>query len=160
MTSEFCTFLLDKSIDIVITGISLFAGFKLGVWHEKRIKYAEEKSRRKELLSELSKSLDDNLVYLNQITDLHVPKQEIPTFHLDTAWLHYFTSSAALLIPEVSGYREKYNKLRFELDHINHKITLATHLGFPFFQSHIIPHVEQAKQWIQEEQEVLKKLNS
>ena len=159
MSEPIWQFLLDKGIDLTITIISLFIGFKLGVSYETRTKAKEEKEKRQALLSELSKSLDDNLKLLNQITDEHVPRQEAPTFHLDTAWLHYFTSSASLLIPEVSGYREKYNRLRFELDHINNKINLAHLFGFWFVQLSIVPHVEKAKGWILEEQEALTKLN-
>ena len=158
MSEPIYQFLLDKGIDLIITAISIFIGFRLGVSYETRTKAKEEKEKRQALLSELSKSLDDNLKLLNQITNTHVPEGKTPTFHLDTAWLHYFTSSVSLLIPEVSGFREKYNRLRFELDHINNKITLAHLLGFSFVQTHIVPHVEQAKEWIREEQEALKKL--
>jgi hypothetical protein len=154
-----CQFFLNKGIDIVVSAVSVFIGFKLGVWHETKKEKKLERQKRQELLRELSKTLNDNLGYLEQITNLHAPKKEIPTFFLDTVWLHYFTSSASHFIPEVSGYREKYNKLRFELDHINQKIVLAHQLGFSFMETHVLPHVEQAKVWIKSELEVLKKLN-
>jgi len=118
-------FLLDKAIDIVLMIVSVALGYFLGVTADARLRANQERLRRHELLRELINSLKQNVQYLDQITNHHIPRGEWPTFHLDTVWLHYFVSTVWLDIPAFSKYRDEFNRLRFELDHINNKIDLV-----------------------------------
>ena len=156
--------ILDKGIDLALTIASVVIGFYLGVAHHKEAGLLKERQSRLELLRALLGSLDQNLNYLIQMTDTHMKKGEFPTFYLDTAWLHYFATASSTLIPESSGYRERYNKLRFELDHINNKLlieVIRVSSGRPSIREEtILPHIEEAKGWITQEQDVLRPLTA
>lgn len=119
-----CQFLIDKGLDIVLAAFGIFIGYRLALRADARQRLQDQTARRKELLQQLHSSLKQNLKYLDQITGLHFKRGELPTFHLDTTWLHYFASTVCLDIPAISKYRETYNHLRFELDHINRKLDL------------------------------------
>lgn len=119
-----CQFLIDKGLDVVLAAVGIIIGYRLALAADARQRLLHQTTRRKELLQQLHTSLEQNLKYLDQITGLHFKRGELPTFHLDTTWLHYFTSTVCLDIPAVSKYRETYNHLRFELDHINRKLDL------------------------------------
>jgi hypothetical protein len=116
--------IIDKGVDVVLAALGVWIGYKLALSADAKQRQLDQTTRRKELLQQLLASLEQNLKYLNQITGLHFKRGELPTFHLDTTWLHYFTSTVCLDIPSVSKYREAYNNLRFELDHINRKLDL------------------------------------
>lgn len=163
------TFFWDKGIDVGLTLISVAAGYWLAIRLDRRSRAAQESRRRTELLRELKKSLEQNLKYLDQITDYHFPRNEWPTFNLDTVWLHYFASNVCIEIPDTSKYRDQFNRLRFELDHINNKINLVYVLhpqseGGALEQATMdvikatVPHINQAKVWLKEEIDVLTKL--
>ena len=82
-----CEFFIDKGIDVVLTAVSVVIGYWLGVTANKIALEKQQKRRRTELLNELKKSLEQNLRYLDQITDHHFPRGEMPTFQLDTILL-------------------------------------------------------------------------
>jgi hypothetical protein len=79
---------------------------------------------RKASLKALLESFEQNLQYLKQITDLHLPNQQLPSYPLDTVALAQFTFSAIPYLPADTTWPQRYNKLRFELDHLNRKILM------------------------------------
>ena len=110
--------------NIVLTIVSVAAGFILATLYERSQSEKAFKARRTELLTDLKTSLQENLRLLNQITDLHFPKGELPSFTLDTALLHFVSANVRQFIPSHVNLREEYNKLRFELEHINTKFEI------------------------------------
>ena len=107
-----------------MTLIGAWVGVFLGIRQSKRIegiRFAEERS---DILNALLYSLEENHKYIEQIENLHFPANEIPSFPLDTVALAHVPLNARKYLPKGTNWAERYNKLRFELDHINRKFLL------------------------------------
>jgi hypothetical protein len=127
--------------DILLTAVGVFLGYVVAVRYERSKAERESKARRGELLSDLKISPKNNLGYLNQITDLHFQKGELPSFPLDTVALAYIALNARRFLPDNTDWGERYNKLRFELDHINRKVEVLLHSAsilLPTVESHLL----------------------
>lgn len=111
-------------IPLVITVVGAFIGVWLGLFYgrrESRRKFVEE---RADILKALLYSLRENHKYIEQIEVLHFPQGQLPTFPLDTVALAHVSLNARRYLPVGTNWAERYNKLRFELDHINRKILI------------------------------------
>ncbi len=112
----------DAIFEVFITAIGIYAGLHFTIKHERnkeRLKFNDE---RKKILKELLESLQANNHLLAQITDKHFNHSQLPSFSLDTVALAFVTLNARKYLPEDTEWAQKYNGLRFELDHINRKI--------------------------------------
>ncbi|MCB1094452.1 MAG: hypothetical protein KDN22_02635 [Verrucomicrobiae bacterium] len=108
--------------DIIITILGSILGAFIGVWLSNCSARKRFKEEREDILNALLESIHKNIGLINQIENLHLPNNEMPTFPFDTASFGYIALSARRYLPKGTNWSKKYNGLRFELDHINRKI--------------------------------------
>lgn len=119
-----CVFITQILIPLTMTLIGAWVGVWLGIRHSKRIEKIRFAEERSDILTALLYSLEENHNYIEQIENLHFPSDEIPSFPLDTVALAHVSLNSRKYLPEGTSWAERYNKLRFELDHINRKFLL------------------------------------
>lgn len=119
-----------------MTILGSFLGAWIGVWISNRDARRKFEKERADILKALLNSLKTNHDYLEQVTNLHFENSQVPTFELDTVALAHISLNARKYLPEGTNWSERYNKLRFELDHINRKILMfyiraVNYMDFP-----------------------------
>ena len=130
---DFCQIL----ISLVITVFGAFLGFSIGVIHQRDQEEKRFQETRKDILKALLASLEGNQKYINQIKTLHFPSRRLPSFPLDTVALAHVALNARRYLTEGTDWAERYNGLRFELDHINRKAMMFHILSTSHHSHHI-----------------------
>ena len=164
--------------------IGIVVGFWVAIRQERKRSDELFQIKQSQVLKDLKKSLEDNLNYLNQITEKHFKNGEFPTFPLDTAFLYYVCTNVREFLPIEENLGTRYNRLRFELEHINQKLDILRNYwiaslpiiecprlcdgkddvwrknieerGHQLFVS-AYKHIEEAKKWTSEEIGILEK---
>jgi hypothetical protein len=107
-----------------MTLVGAWVGVWLGIREANRqecIRFIEERS---DILKALLYSLDENHKYITQIENLHFPANQMPSYPMDTVALGHVSLNARRYLPKGTDWAQRYNKLRFELDHLNRKIMI------------------------------------
>jgi len=111
--------------DLALAALGAYIGFRLGVNHSQNEGSRIESSNRTAALNNLATSLRQNSASMNQMLTEEFPKSQCPSYPLDTVALAMITFDAVKFLPQGTKWANQYNKLRFELDHINRKLLMC-----------------------------------
>lgn len=110
--------------DVILAAIGVFVGFRMGILYDQKKSHELEKEGRKIALNNLVESLKENSRYIRQMFEIEFPNRLYPSYPLDTVALSMITFDVSRFLGGDTGWNKRYNKLRFEMDHINRKLLI------------------------------------
>lgn len=113
---------IESAIFGVVMMISgALIGFLLSRNHEIKERERIFKKERNRVMNLLIESLKRNNHYIEQMMTIELPSGAYPSYPLDTVALSFVNFDSYPYFPENAKWAEKFDTLRFELDHINRK---------------------------------------
>ncbi|HEY5813384.1 MAG TPA: hypothetical protein VIT23_12125 [Terrimicrobiaceae bacterium] len=113
---------------MVLTAVGVFLGYLIAVTYDRRKTERIFKEGYTRAMNALVSSLKTNSDYINQMFTVEFPRNCYPTYPLDTVALSFINFDARPYLPTNTTWPERFNKLRFEMDHINRRL-LMDYLG-------------------------------
>jgi hypothetical protein len=108
--------------DILLTAVGVFLGYFSAVRYERGISKRSFDASKRLALNSLVASLDKNSSYIHQMFTVEMNVGFYPSYPLDTVALSFANFDSRLFIPEKGNWLERFNSMRFELEHINRKL--------------------------------------
>lgn len=116
----FCSALFE----IVITAIGVAVGYWVAVAYDRKKTENEFKKALNLSMNALVSSLKTNSKYIDQMFTVEFANNTYPSYPLDTTALALINFGARPYLPKNTDWPDKFNRLRFEMEHINRRLLM------------------------------------
>lgn len=116
----FCSALFD----ILVTAVGVAVGYWIAVAYDRKKTKNEFNEAHNLSMNALVSSLKTNSKYIDQMFTVEFANGCFPSYPLDTTALALINFGARPYLPENTDWPDKFNRLRFEMEHINRRILM------------------------------------
>ena len=117
--------------DIGLTAAGVILGYWVAVGYDRGKTRKAFTEAHNLSMNALVSSLKTNSTYIHQMFTIELPANCYPTYPLDTASLALINFAAWPYLPKNTNWSEKFNRLRFEMEHINRRLLMEFLKGTP-----------------------------
>lgn len=120
--------------DIGLTAVGVVLGYLVAVSYDRKKTRDDFRKAHNLSMNALVSSLKTNSKYIHQMFTVEFPSGHFPSYPLDTAALAFINFGARPFLPPGTDWPGKFNRLRFEMDHVNQRLMMN-------FIGHTIHHL-------------------